>query len=68
MVATVARLKHGNLLLSGEVKERLPAVADGLVAYYPLDGQTWNVFEEPMRSLDPFALSFDGTDDYISIP
>jgi len=39
-VPVVGRLKQGNLLLSGEVNERLPAILDGLVAYYPLDGNT----------------------------
>lgn len=37
-MATVARLKQGDLLLAGEINERLPAVTNGLIANYPLDG------------------------------
>lgn len=36
---TVGRMKNnGDLLLAGEVKERWPAVMDGLKAHFPLDG------------------------------
>jgi hypothetical protein len=34
---TVARLKD-NLMIAGEVNERLPAVTDGLVVHFPFDG------------------------------
>ena len=36
-MATVARIKNNDLLLAGEVDERLPAITDGLIAHYPFD-------------------------------
>lgn len=38
MAKTIARLKDGDLLLTGEINERLPIITDGLVAHYPFDG------------------------------
>ena len=38
-MAIAARLKKDELLLTDNVNERLPAVLDGLVAHYPLDGK-----------------------------
>ena len=39
MGTTVARLKNGDLLLAGKIDERMPAVTNGLVAHFPLDGR-----------------------------
>lgn len=36
---TVARLKEGNLMIQGEINERLPAITNGLVAHFPFDGR-----------------------------
>lgn len=36
-MATVGRLKQGNILITGEVKEVSPDVTNGVVAYFPLD-------------------------------
>lgn len=36
-MTTVGRLKGGDMLIAGEVNERLPAVRDGLVAHFPFD-------------------------------
>jgi hypothetical protein len=38
MAKTVGRLKQGDLLIPGNIDERLPAVANGLIAYFPFDG------------------------------
>ena len=39
-MTVVARIKKdGSLLLANDVNERLPVVVDGLVAYYPFDGE-----------------------------
>jgi hypothetical protein len=38
-MGVIGRLnKNGDLLIAGEVNERLPAVTDGLIAYFPFDG------------------------------
>lgn len=34
----VGRLKDGNLMLRGEINERLPVVVDGLIIHLPFDG------------------------------
>lgn len=36
-MSTVGRLKQGNLLLAGEIEERVPTVKNGLVAHFPFD-------------------------------
>lgn len=36
----IGRLKDGNLLLPGEINERMPIVNDGLFVHYPFDGTT----------------------------
>ena len=36
-MGVVGRLKQGDLVLTGEVDERLPAVTNGLVAHFPFD-------------------------------
>lgn len=33
-----ARLKQGDLMIAGEIDERLPAVTNGLIAHFPFDG------------------------------
>lgn len=33
----VARLKDGDLMITGEISERLPAITNGLIAHYPFD-------------------------------
>lgn len=38
MTTTVGRIKDGDLMVAGELDERLPAVTDGLVAHFPFDG------------------------------
>ena len=38
-MATIARLKNGNLHVTGELNERVPPVTDGLVAFFPMDGR-----------------------------
>lgn len=40
MTLTVGRVKQGDLLLAGEIDERVAPNKNGLVAYYPLDGTT----------------------------
>lgn len=37
---TIGRLKDNDLLISGEVSERLPSVMNGLIATYPMDSTT----------------------------
>lgn len=37
-MAVVGRLKNGDLLLAGDINERLPVVVNGLVGHYPFDG------------------------------
>jgi hypothetical protein len=39
-MGTIARVKQDDLLISGEIDERLPVIKNGLVAAYPLDGTT----------------------------
>lgn len=34
----IGRIKDGNMLISGEIEERLPAVTKNLVAHFPFDG------------------------------
>lgn len=43
MPTTVGRLKDGDMLIAGEVNERLPAVTSGLIAHYPFDGTALGV-------------------------
>ena len=38
MGTAIGRLKKGELLIKGEVNERLPAVTKGLTAHFPFDG------------------------------
>jgi hypothetical protein len=40
MSLTVGRIKQGDLLIAGQVDERRPPTTDGLVGYWPLDGNT----------------------------
>jgi hypothetical protein len=36
----IARVKHGDLSITGEVNERLPAITNGLVAHFSFDGKS----------------------------
>lgn len=38
MGTAIGRLKKGELLIKGEVNERLPVVTNGLIAHFPFDG------------------------------
>ncbi|WP_105618476.1 hypothetical protein [Vallitalea okinawensis] len=38
-MSIIARLKDGDLLLRGEINERLPVIRDGLIAHFPFDGK-----------------------------
>jgi hypothetical protein len=49
-MTTVARLtSDGDLLLSGEVNERLPYVKSGLIAHYPFDGDAQKYYPSNIR-------------------
>lgn len=39
MPKTVGRLKQGDLLLGGEVIERMPPIQNGLYSHFPMDGE-----------------------------
>lgn len=43
MPKTVARLKQGDLLLAGEVIERLPPIQNGIYSHFPMDGEIKDV-------------------------
>jgi len=36
-MGTVARLKDGDLMITGEINERLPAITNSLITHYPFD-------------------------------
>jgi hypothetical protein len=37
-MGNITRIKQGDVYISGELNERLPAIQSGLVVYYPFDG------------------------------
>lgn len=53
-MTTVGRLKDGDLLLIGEVNERLPVIQDGLVAHYPFDDTVKRYIPNQIRYIRDF--------------
>ena len=43
MGKVLGRLKKGDLLISGKLNERLPAITDGLIAHMPMDGTCMDI-------------------------
>ncbi len=48
-MTVLGRLKNGNLMITGEVNERLPVIINGLVAHYPLDGTVQKYIPSKIR-------------------
>lgn len=55
------RLKDGNLMIAGEVNERLPAVTNGLVAHFPFDGTEKGVANRNLIDYSTWAIGTSGS-------
>lgn len=52
----IGRIQAGDMLIAGEIEERMPAVTNGLMAYFPFDG-TLNKIRNPKGTKILYAKS-----------
>jgi hypothetical protein len=64
-MGVAGRVKNGELLLTGDIKQRIPMVQSGLVAHYPLDGTVRGTkATKNLVSMDVWQLDTSGAQGY----
>lgn len=64
-MGVAGRVKNGELLLAGDIKQRTPMVQAGLVAHYPMDGTVRGTkATKNLVSMDVWQVGTSGTQGY----